>query len=39
VDSPVVLPLDRVRRFEQEAGESVQSLISLSLGVAGNPDG
>jgi hypothetical protein len=35
----VILTLDRVRRFEQEAGESVQSLISLSLGVAGNPEG
>jgi Acetyltransferase (GNAT) domain len=35
----VVLPLDRVRRFEREAGESVQSLIALSLRVAGNPEG
>jgi Acetyltransferase (GNAT) domain len=35
----MVLALDRVRWFEQEVGESVQSLISLSLRVAGNPEG
>jgi hypothetical protein len=35
----VVLTLDRVRRFELQAGESVQSLITLSLRSGGNPDG